>query len=68
MNVKTPKEMAQGMVENEVRDNIQFHLDFYAEEIGKQLVKGNRYMVEHCEHMYRAYKQIQDAFNHFKFN
>ena len=68
MKVKTAKEMAQEMVENDVRDSIQFHLDFYAQEIGEQLVNGNSYMVEHCEHMYRAYKQIQEAFTHFKFN
>lgn len=67
MEVKTPKETAQELVKNEIIDSLQFHLDFYAKEIGEQLVKGNMYMVEHCEHMYNSYKQVYDTFTHFKF-
>ena len=67
MEVKTPKETAQEMVKNDIIDGLKFHLDFYAKELGEQLVKGNTHMVEHCEQMYRAYKQVYDVFTHFKF-
>lgn len=67
MEVKTTKETAQELVRNEVIDTLKFHLDFYAKEIGEQLVKGNTFMVEHCEQMYNSYKQLYDAFMHFKF-
>ena len=69
MKVKSQKEVAQELVLQNVADSLQFSLEFYAREIGIQVAKGgDPYIIEHCEQMYRAYKQIQDAFNHFKFN
>lgn len=67
MEVKTAKQKAQDMAYESISESIDFYIDFYAKEIGEQLVKGNKYMVEHCEEMYKAYKQLSDTLKHFKF-
>ena len=69
MTVKTTKETAQEMTFNSVKDYITFSIEFYAIELGKEIVKNpNSYAVEHCEEMYRAYKQLGEYMSHFKFN
>ena len=69
MKVKTQKEIAQEFVTSNVTDHLNSKLDFYAKEIGRLLTTGgDPYIIAHCEQMYRAYKQLQEAFNHFKFN
>ena len=67
MEVKTAKQKAQEMAYKSISESIDFSIDFYAKEIGKELISGNTHMVEHCEEMYKAYKQLSDALKHFKF-